>query len=318
MERCHGQAWPCLVRIDRHIRRRTGGLTVSIEPLRYEISGDVVVGDLHLPEGTVPGPAVIVCGPMTSVRQQVTGVYAAALAQRGIAALAIDPRHFGESGGLPRQYERADHKIEDFVGGLAAMCHHSRIDPDRMGVAGICLGAGYAAWATVNNPVVRSLGLVVGYYRDPDAMRAADPEGFDARVKAGIAARVLYESSGALLTIPAAATTGDAGMTTADTTDYYGRRAAVPTYRNELAVMSREYFLPFDVQAAAPRVAVPTAMIHSENGLSPPLARRFHDALGTRKSLTWIKSCGQTDVYDDPAIVAEAADLLADHFRATL
>ena len=50
---------------------------------------------------------------MTSVKEQVTGVYAAAFAVRGIAALAIDHRHYGESGGQPRQYEYSAHKIED-------------------------------------------------------------------------------------------------------------------------------------------------------------------------------------------------------------
>jgi uncharacterized protein len=69
----------------------------------FEVAGDGVVGDLHLPAGPGPHPAAIVVGPMTSVKEQVTGVYAAALAERGIVALAIDHRGYGESAGAPRQ-----------------------------------------------------------------------------------------------------------------------------------------------------------------------------------------------------------------------
>ncbi|WP_298163577.1 alpha/beta hydrolase [Brevundimonas sp.] len=288
------------------------------ETIRFEVQESVVVGDLHMPKGAGPFPGVVVGGPMTSVRTQVTGIYAAALAERGIAALAIDPRHFGDSGGEPRQYEHAGRKIDDLKAAVMTLSRHPMIDPGRIGAAGVCLGSGYAAWATVNNPQVRALGMVVGYYRDPDAMRASDPEGFQSRIDQGGAAREHYDATGEVLMVPAAATSGDAGMTTTDTTDYYTRRAAVPSYRNELAVMSREHFLPFDVQAAAPRITVPTAMVHSENGLSPAWARKFHQALRVESSLSWIASRGQTDVYDDPSIVSAAADRLAEHFHASL
>jgi len=290
-----------------------------IERIEFTVAGDAVIGDLHLSVGQGPRPAVVVAGPMTSVRTQVTGVYAQALAARGLTALAIDHRHYGDSGGEPRQYEHSGRKIEDLKAALQALAEHPSIDAGRMGLAAVCLGCGYAVHAAIDDPQVKALGLVVGYYRDPDAMRAADPKGFDARVRQGVEARELWERIGQVATIPAAATAGDAAMTTADTTDYYTRRAAVPTYRNELAVMSREHFLPFDVQAAAPSVTQPVLMIHSENGLSPAWARLFHDRLASSvKRLDWIASRGQTDVYDDPAIVAQAAERLIEHFRIHL
>ena len=150
-------------------------------------------------------------------------------------------------------------------------------------------------------------------------MRARDPEGFQSKVDAGIAARQHYESTGEVLTIPAVALTGDAAMTTAETFDYYGTpRAAVPNYTNAFAVMSREHFLPFDVQAAAPRIQAPLAMIHSENALSPGWARRFYEAVTAPKQIHWIDSRGQVDFYDDPSLVRQASDVLADHLRTHL
>ncbi|MDH4440319.1 MAG: alpha/beta fold hydrolase [Rhizobium sp.] len=287
--------------------------------IRFSVEGEPVAGHLHLPRNVSSGlPGVVVAGPMTSVKEQVTGVYAAALAARGVAALAIDHRHFGESGGMPRQYERWDRKVDDLVVALDWLAAQPEVSSDRIGLAAVCLGSGYAAHAAARSPLARALGLVAGYFRDPEEMRRQDPESFDARVAQGSAARDLFLATGEVQTIPAASLTGDAAMTSADTVDYYTRRAAVANYTNAFAVMSREYFLPFDVQAAAPQLTLPVRMVHSENALSPAWARRFHDRLRGPKELIFTQSRGQTDFYDDQDLVAAAADLLADHFHITL
>lgn len=245
------------------------------ERIEFVVDGDTVVGNLFLPSESAQHPAVVVGGPMTSVKEQVTGAYAMALAQRGIAALSIDPRHYGESGGLPRQYEFYKHKIADLKAATEALAQHPQINPNRIGAVGVCLGTGYIAWAAVDNPRIKAVGGVVGYYRDVADLVRKDAAGFQAKVDQGVAARLHYEQTGDVLMIPAAATTGDAAMTLQETCDYYGNRAAHPNYRNEFAVMSREHFLPFDVQAAAARLRAPMVMIHSENALSPIWARRF-------------------------------------------
>lgn len=289
------------------------------ESLSFFVEGDRVVGDLFLPAGGGKSAAVIVGGPMTSVKEQVTGVYARALAERGIAALAIDHRHYGESGGHPRQVEHYGHKIADLRAAAAALAEHGRVDPARIGAAGVCLGAGYAFWTAVDNPLIRAVGGVAGYYRDVDEMRARDPSGFQTKIDAGAAARRHYEQTQEVVTIPAVALTGDAAMTLPETFDYYGTpRAAVPNYRNEFAVMSREHFLPFDVQPAAARLTVPVLMVHSERALSPIWARKFFAAVRAPKELHWIESKGQVDFYDDDKLVSAACDLLAAHFRRHL
>jgi hypothetical protein len=285
----------------------------------FDIGPVAVVGDLYLPAASGPHPAVVVAGPMTSVKEQVTGVYACALAMRGIAALALDHRHFGESGGLPRQYERWSNKVEDLKAGLDFLATHAEIDATKLGLVGVCLGAGYAAWAAVDNPRVRALGTVAGYYRDPTELSAKDAAGFGEKVDAGRRAREHFEATGEVLTIPAAALTGDAAMTLPDTYDYYAtRRAGVLSYRNELAVMSREHFLGFDVQAAASKLTAPIAMVHSEKALSPNWAWRFYESVRAPKSIDWIESDNQVDFYDTPRLVREASDRIARHLREAL
>jgi uncharacterized protein len=143
-------------------------------------------------------------------------------------------------------------------------------------------------------------------------MRLADPTGFAAKVRQGAQAREHYERTGEVLTIPSVGLTGDTAMSGPDTLDYYTRRAAVAGYVPELALMSREHFLPFDVQAAAPGLAVPVLMVHAEQALSPAWARKFYDAVGGSKRIVWRASRGQTDWYDAPDLVAAAADLIAE------
>lgn len=166
---------------------------------------------------------------------------------------------------------------------------------------------------------MKALGTVAGYYRDVSEMREKDPAGFQAKVDAGKAARERFEATGEVLAIPAAALEGDAAMTLPDTHDYYATpRAAVPGYVNSFAVMSREHFLPFDVQSAAPRLHAPIAMVHSEKALSPAWARRFFEAVPVQKSIDWIPSDCQVDFYDKPHLVTQAADRIAQHLREHL
>lgn len=286
--------------------------------IEFDLNGDRLVGHLHVPDGEGPHPAVVTGGPMTSVKEQVTGTYAAALAQRGIAAFAIDHRHYGESGGTPRQYENCHHKIADLQSALAVLALQPDVDSSRLGAVGICLGAGYLAHAIRHAPQVKAFVAVAGYYRDVADMTAANPIGFAEKVAQGRAAREHYEATGEVETIPAAALTGDAAMTLQSTFDYYTKRAAHPNYVNAFAVMSREHFLPFDVQCTAPGISMPFLMLHGPNALNPIWADRFFADVPGVKTRETLQSGGQTDIYDDPDIVARAASQASNFLKTHL
>ncbi|MEL6475595.1 MAG: alpha/beta hydrolase [Pseudomonadota bacterium] len=289
-----------------------------IRKIEFAVEGNTVCGNLHLPSSDAPYPAVVTGGPMTSVKEQVTGTYAAALAEHGIAALAIDHRHYGESGGMPRQYEYYPHKIEDLRAAIEALAGQHEVDDTRIGAVGVCLGSGYLAHAVQDNAHVKAFAAIAGYYRDVPAMRAADPEGFNEKVAEGVAAREHYEATGEVTVIPAVALDRDAAMTLQSTYDYYADRAVHPNYVNEFALMSREHFLQFDVQSAAPEVGVPFLMIHGPNALNPAWAEKFFEAIPGTKERHVIQSKGQTDIYDDPSIVSLAADYAADFLKRHL
>ncbi len=107
--------------------------------------GITLVGDLYTPKN-VEGrlSAVAVCGPFGAVKEQCSGLYADEIATRGFAALAFDPSFIGESGGEARNVASPDINTEDFSAAVDFLSTQNFIDPEKIGVLGICGFGGFA------------------------------------------------------------------------------------------------------------------------------------------------------------------------------
>lgn len=290
----------------------------EIKQVTFDVDGASVVGVLRIPDSARPLPALTFAGPLSSVKDQATGNWAKAMAHRGYMTLSFDHRYYGESGGKPRQFEYPRHKIADIRAAFGYLAHRTEVNPRRIGAVGICAGAGYMAGAVAKDDRVRSWGAVAGFFQDAAKQQAWMGDRFEAEIQRAREARAHYEATGEVLMIPAVGE-GDVAMPLAEAYEYYGTpRGQTPHYRNEFAVMSREHTLPWNAQARAPRIKIPTLMIHSERALAPDLARNFYGALTGPKEAQWVESRGQIDFYDDPERIEPAADALAWHFRNTM
>ena len=285
------------------------------ERIEFLVKNSKVIGNLFIPENekVFKYPAAFIGGPMTSVKEQVTGVYAHALAERGFVTLAIDHRYFGESEGKPRQYEKYLDKILDIRSALDFLKKRPEVDEGFVSLVGVCLGAGYTLAAASQISGVHRLATVAGYYRDTEEMKLNNGDDFYNKISSGIKAREHYELTGKVLSIPAASLIKEAAMQTKDTVDYYTNRAAVQNYANSYAVMSREFFTTFDVQTYAEKIATPFLMIHSNKALSPHWADRFYKNVKAKKIRYIIESNGQTDFYDNTYIVNECVQYISKH-----
>ena len=141
--------------------------------------GVELVGDLRIPGGGAltdsdgaGWPALALTGPFTGVKEQVTGSYAALLTAAGFATLAFDHRGFGESGGR-RQHEDSQGKLADLRAAVGLLAAQAEVDPARIGLAGICLGGGYAIRAAAQDPRVRAVAGIAGGYNSPAEMAAS-------------------------------------------------------------------------------------------------------------------------------------------------
>ena len=107
--------------------------------------GITLAADLYQPKVAESKlPAIAVSGPFGACKEQSSGLYAQELAERGFLTIAFDPSFTGESGGMPRAMHSPDINVEDLQAAVDFLSCHERVDPDRIGILGICGWGGMA------------------------------------------------------------------------------------------------------------------------------------------------------------------------------
>ena len=107
--------------------------------------GITLAADLYKPAGATGRLAAIaVCGPFGAVKEQSSGLYAQTLAEQGFLTIAFDPSFTGESGGEPRYVASPDINTEDFCAAVDYLATSDEVDPERIGILGICGWGGMA------------------------------------------------------------------------------------------------------------------------------------------------------------------------------
>ena len=107
--------------------------------------GITLAADLYEPKGTEGKLAAIaVCGPFGAVKEQAAGLYAQTMAERGFLTIAFDSSFTGESGGIPRYMASPDINTEDFQAAVDFLSVQENVDPERIGIIGICGWGGLA------------------------------------------------------------------------------------------------------------------------------------------------------------------------------
>lgn len=107
--------------------------------------GMELAGDLYTPKDTAgPLSAIAVCGPFGAVKEQASGLYAQTMAEHGFLTLAFDPSFTGESGGEPRYMASPDINTEDFQAAVDYLSTLDTVDPEKIGIIGICGWGGMA------------------------------------------------------------------------------------------------------------------------------------------------------------------------------
>ena len=107
--------------------------------------GITLAADMYMPknaEGKLP--AIAVCGPFGAAKEQAAGLYAQTMAERGFLTIAFDPSFTGESGGEPRYMASPDINTEDFMAAVDFLSLQDIVDPEKIGIIGICGWGGMA------------------------------------------------------------------------------------------------------------------------------------------------------------------------------
>ena len=119
--------------------------------------GITLAADLYVPKGAQGRlPAIAVSGPFGAVKEQCSGLYAQTLAERGFLTMAFDPSFTGESGGAVRYMASPDINTEDFMAAVDFLVMSERVDPERIGILGICGWGGMALNAAALDTRIRA------------------------------------------------------------------------------------------------------------------------------------------------------------------
>ena len=107
--------------------------------------GITLAADLYEPKDAQGKlPAITVCGPFGAVKEQASGLYAQEMAERGFLTIAFDPSFTGESGGVIRNMASPDINTEDFQAAVDFLSVQDNVDPEKIGIIGICGWGGLA------------------------------------------------------------------------------------------------------------------------------------------------------------------------------
>lgn len=119
--------------------------------------GITLAADMYKPKGTKGKlSAIAVCGPFGAVKEQAAGLYAQEMAERGFLTIALDPSFTGESGGTPRYMTSPDINTEDFGAAVDYLVTNPDVDPQRVGIIGICGWGGIAVNAAAADPRIKA------------------------------------------------------------------------------------------------------------------------------------------------------------------
>lgn len=119
--------------------------------------GITLAADMYTPRGvTGKLSAIAISGPFGAVKEQSSGLYAQQLAERGFLTIAFDPSFTGESGGQPRRVASPDINTEDFCAAVDFLSVQDNVDPERIGVLGICGFGGFSISAAANDPRIKA------------------------------------------------------------------------------------------------------------------------------------------------------------------
>ncbi len=293
--------------------------------------GITLAADLYQPKGASGKLAAIaVCGPFGAVKEQCSGLYAQTMAERGFLTIAFDPSFTGESGGEPRYMASPDINTEDFQAAVDFLSVQENVDPEKIGIIGICGWGGLALNAAALDTRIKATVASTMY----DMSRVNAKGYFDAedseearfeKKKALNAQRIVdfvagnYELGGGVVDpLPE-----DAPFFVKDYFDYYKTpRGYHPRSLNSNGgwnVTGCMSFLNQPILAYADEIRSAVLIIHGEKAHSRYFGEdAFKKLTGDNKELLIIPGAVHTDLYDGGGKDAIPFDKLTDFFRKNL
>lgn len=257
-------------------------------------------------------PAVVVTGPMLSVKEQAQSVYAKRLTDLGYVTLVFDGSYFGESEGTPRQQELPDVKETDIEGAVDFLTSLPFVDSKRIGGLGICGSGSYMSVAGVKEPRLKAVTAIVPAIADISKSAMASFFLPEDEVKADKEAYEKGEGEVKYLNfMPRAFDEGAAY--------YYSARGTNPRWSNQVVAWSQLALLKYNVPEIMKDMKKPYMVITAEKAWSKDASTEVFNAVpGDNKEFHVIPEASHFDMYDLAPYVSEAFDYIKPFFAKNL
>lgn len=282
-------------------------------PNRY---GILLAADVYEPKTAERKlPAIAISGPFGAVKEQASGLYAQKLAKMGYCTLAFDPSFTKESGGFPRRVASPDINTEDFSVAVDFLSNTDKVDPERIGILGICGFGGMALNAASNDPRIKaavtstmynmSENISKGYFDTEDSKETRNAK------RAAIARQRTIDfknrdqkrGGGVVNPVPA-----DVPQFIKDYHDYYktprGYHPRSGNCTDGWNVTGTASFLNMRLNTYIDEIEAPVLLIHGEKAHFLSYSKEAYSHLkGENKELLIIPGASHTDLYDQMAII---------------
>ena len=291
--------------------------------------GITLAADLYEPKNAAGKLAAIaVCGPFGAVKEQAAGLYAQTMTERGFLTIAFDPSFTGESGGTPRYVASPDINTEDFCAAVDFLSVQDNVDPEKIGIIGICGWGGMAInaaavdtriKATVASTMYDMTRVTANGYFDAEDSAAQRQE----KRKALSAQRTedYKDGSYALAGGLPDSVLDDAPFFVKDYFDYYktkrGYHARSLNSNGGWNTTSALSFLNMPILQYAGEIENAVLIIHGEKAHSCYFSKDAYKMLqGDNKELMLIPNAVHTDLYDKTDIIP--FDKMAEFFQKNM
>ena len=278
--------------------------------------GITLAADMYTPKSVVDKlPAIAVSGPFGAVKEQSSGLYAQKMAELGFLTIAFDPSYTGESGGTPRYVASPDINTEDFCAAVDFLSVQENVDPERIGIIGICGWGGMALnAAAIDTRIKATVAMTMydmtrvnanGYFDSEDSEQAR----FEKK-KAMNAQRIEDYKSGsyALAGGVVDPLPEDAPQFVKDYYAYYktprGYHSRSLNSNGGWNVTSSLSFLNMPILQYSNEIRSAVLLVHGEKAHSRYFSETAYSKLtGDNKELLIIPGANHTDLYDQMDII---------------